>query len=101
MPRENTVMSASLPASRDNRHRANSSRRECPNVPAPEAPVTRTAERFLNGDAIKAGTSTGQSSHLSSVSELTPRIAVTILIGPFNYAGVNPKISCHMPKPSN
>jgi hypothetical protein len=27
-------------------------------------------------------------------------IAVTILAGPLNYAGVNPKISCHVPKPS-
>jgi hypothetical protein len=27
-------------------------------------------------------------------------IAVTILAGPLNYLGVNPKISCHLPKPS-
>lgn len=27
-------------------------------------------------------------------------IAVTILAGPLNYVGVNPKISCHVPKPS-
>jgi hypothetical protein len=31
----------------------------------------------------------------------TSTIAVTILAGPLNYAGVNPKISCHVPKPSN
>jgi hypothetical protein len=27
-------------------------------------------------------------------------IAVTILAGPLNYAGVNPKITCHIPQPS-
>jgi hypothetical protein len=27
-------------------------------------------------------------------------IAVTILAGPLNYVGVNPKITCHLPKPS-
>ena len=27
-------------------------------------------------------------------------IAVTILAGPLNYAGTNPKITCHLPKPS-
>jgi hypothetical protein len=27
-------------------------------------------------------------------------IAVTILAGPLNYVGLNPKISCELPKPS-
>jgi carbon starvation protein CstA len=27
-------------------------------------------------------------------------IAVTIVAGPLNYLGVNPKISCHVPQPS-
>jgi membrane protein YdbS with pleckstrin-like domain len=27
-------------------------------------------------------------------------IAVTILAGPLNYAGANPKIKCELPKPS-
>jgi len=27
-------------------------------------------------------------------------IAVTILAGPLNYVGVNPKVSCHAPQPS-
>ena len=27
-------------------------------------------------------------------------IAVTILAGPLNYIGVNPKVSCHLPQPS-
>jgi hypothetical protein len=27
-------------------------------------------------------------------------VAVTILAGPLNYVGVNPKISCHVPQPS-
>jgi hypothetical protein len=28
-------------------------------------------------------------------------ILVTILAGPLNYVGVNPKVSCHLPSPSN
>jgi hypothetical protein len=35
------------------------------------------------GDCAKAGT-----------------VVVTILAGPLNYMGVNPKISCHVPQPS-
>lgn len=27
--------------------------------------------------------------------------AVTVIAGPLNYAGVNPKIKCHVPQPSN
>ena len=27
-------------------------------------------------------------------------IAVTILAGPLNYVGVNPKVDCHVPQPS-
>ena len=27
-------------------------------------------------------------------------IAVTVLAGPLNYAGVNPKVSCRVPRPS-
>ncbi len=27
-------------------------------------------------------------------------IAVTILAGPLNYVGVNPRVSCHLPEPS-
>jgi hypothetical protein len=28
-------------------------------------------------------------------------IAVTIVAGPLNYVGVDPKISCHVPQPSS
>jgi len=28
-------------------------------------------------------------------------IAITIIAGPLNYVGVNPKISCTVPQPSN
>lgn len=28
-------------------------------------------------------------------------IAVTILAGPLNYLGVNPKVACHTPSPSH
>lgn len=27
-------------------------------------------------------------------------VIVTILAGPLNYVGVNPKVSCHVPQPS-
>ncbi len=27
-------------------------------------------------------------------------IAVTVLAGPLNYLGVNPKVNCHVPQPS-
>jgi len=27
-------------------------------------------------------------------------IAVTIVAGPLNYVGVNPKLNCHVPQPS-
>jgi hypothetical protein len=27
-------------------------------------------------------------------------IAVTVVAGPLNYVGVNPKLSCHLPQPS-
>jgi hypothetical protein len=30
----------------------------------------------------------------------TGTIFVTILAGPLNYVGVNPKVSCHLPSPS-
>jgi hypothetical protein len=28
-------------------------------------------------------------------------IAATIAAGPLNYVGVNPKVTCHLPKPSS
>jgi hypothetical protein len=28
-------------------------------------------------------------------------IALTVLVGPLNYAGVNPKVSCQLPEPSS
>jgi hypothetical protein len=28
-------------------------------------------------------------------------VAVTVLVGPLNYAGVNPKVTCHLPQPSS
>ena len=28
-------------------------------------------------------------------------VAGTIVVGPLNYVGVNPKITCHVPKPSD
>jgi hypothetical protein len=31
----------------------------------------------------------------------TGTVAATIVVGPLNYVGVNPKITCHVPKPSS
>ncbi|MGV0794154.1 hypothetical protein [Mycolicibacterium sp. XJ1819] len=28
------------------------------------------------------------------------RVALTVLVGPLNYAGVNPKVDCNIPEPS-
>jgi Tfp pilus assembly protein PilW len=28
-------------------------------------------------------------------------IALTVIAGPLNYAGVNPKVTCHLPQPSS
>jgi hypothetical protein len=28
-------------------------------------------------------------------------IALTVVAGPLNYAGVNPKVTCHLPQPSS
>jgi hypothetical protein len=28
-------------------------------------------------------------------------IAVTVIAGPLNYAGINPKANCHLPQPSS
>lgn len=29
------------------------------------------------------------------------KVAVTVIAGPLNYAGVNPKAECHLPQPSS
>ena len=45
----------------------------------------------------------GQRHYYSSGSQNcagTGTILVTILAGPLNYVGVNPKVSCHLPQPS-
>jgi hypothetical protein len=31
----------------------------------------------------------------------TGTVAGTVVAGPLNYAGVNPKINCHLPRPSS
>jgi hypothetical protein len=46
----------------------------------------------------------GQRGYYSSSSATCDRagtILVTVLAGPLNYTGVNPKISCHLPSPSS
>ena len=45
----------------------------------------------------------GQRHYYSGSTETCAKagtIIVTILAGPLNYAGVNPKITCHVPQPS-
>ena len=45
----------------------------------------------------------GQRHYYSSSSQNCAGIGtilVTILAGPLNYVGVNPKVSCHLPQPS-
>jgi hypothetical protein len=45
----------------------------------------------------------GQRNYYTSSSENCARagtIIVTILAGPLNYVGANPKVSCHLPQPS-
>jgi hypothetical protein len=36
----------------------------------------------------------------SATCAKTGTIALTIVAGPLNYVGLNPKISCHAPQPS-
>lgn len=45
----------------------------------------------------------GQRGYYTSISSCTQggTIAVTILAGPLNYLGVNPRVDCTVPKPSN
>ncbi len=45
----------------------------------------------------------GQRDYYSSAPENCARagtIAVTIIAGPLNYVGANPKVYCHLPQPS-
>ena len=39
-------------------------------------------------------------SHFDASCAKTTTIALTILSGPLNYAGINPQVSCRMPQPS-
>jgi len=45
----------------------------------------------------------GQRGYYRGSSETCARagtIAVTVIAGPLNYVGVNPKVNCHVPQPS-
>ncbi len=50
--------------------------------------------------AIAAG-QRGYYSSSSATCAHAGTIFVTVLAGPLNYVGVNPKISCHLPSPSS
>lgn len=39
----------------------------------------------------------GEATSCAKVSD----IALTVLAGPLNYAGVNPRVGCHLPQPSS
>ena len=45
----------------------------------------------------------GQRGYYGVVGKLRARgdIVATVLAGPLNYVGVNPKVSCHLPSPSS
>jgi hypothetical protein len=49
--------------------------------------------------AIAAGQRHDYSSAASNCNQ-AGTIAVTIVAGPLNYLGIDPKISCHVPQPS-
>jgi ABC-type dipeptide/oligopeptide/nickel transport system permease subunit len=49
---------------------------------------------------VIAGAQRGYYSGSVSTCTKAGTIAVTILAGPLNYVGVNPKISCTVPQPS-
>lgn len=39
----------------------------------------------------------GEATSCATISD----IGLTVLAGPLNYAGVNPKVNCHLPQPSS
>jgi hypothetical protein len=49
---------------------------------------------------VAAGQRGDYNGHIRSCSR-AGTIAVTILVGPFNYLGVNPHINCTTPQPSS
>ena len=51
--------------------------------------------------AIAAGQRHYYSKDAATSCASASTIVVTILAGPLNYVGVNPKLACHLPTPSN
>jgi hypothetical protein len=52
---------------------------------------------------IIGGIAAGQRGYYRGPAKTCARagtIAVTIIAGPLNYVGVNPKVNCHVPQPS-
>jgi hypothetical protein len=43
----------------------------------------------------------GYLSHSEANCAEAGTIAVTVVAGPLNYVGANPKVSCHVPQPSS
>ena len=71
---------------------------EPPDSPLPAAVASGT-EPFLIIGAIAGAQRHYYSGNISSCTKAST-ILVTILAGPLNYVGVNPKVNCHVPKPS-
>jgi hypothetical protein len=64
----------------------------------------RLGSVLLAGWLIIGGVAAGQRGdyrHSFTNCSRASTIAVTILAGPLNYAGVNPAINCTVPQPSN
>jgi len=67
------------------------------------SPVTRILSVLLVVWLLIGVLAAGQRHYFTSSATNCAKagtIAVTILAGPLNYVGVNPKISCHVPQPS-
>ena len=62
----------------------------------------RTGSILLIAWLVIGAIAAGQRNYYSSRANCAHAgtIAVTILAGPLNYVGVNPKVSCHVPQPS-
>jgi hypothetical protein len=68
----------------------------------PEVPM-RTGSILLIVWLVIGAIAAGRRNYYSGSQENCAHagtIAVTILAGPLNYVGVNPKVSCHVPQPS-
>jgi membrane protein YdbS with pleckstrin-like domain len=67
------------------------------------APIPRIVALVIVVWLVIGAVAAGQRHYFSGSSTncaKTGTIVVTILAGPLNYLGANPKITCHLPQPS-